>query len=149
VTAEYDPACWQWTATDAARGVATSLDVGDFMEARELLFAWQDNRCALCGRRDDALIVDHCHRTSAVRGLLCRSCNVIEGRAGTRNPRVNAYRSRPPAEMLGLEVIYHDLHGPVPPSIQPLDPESEETQEAIQGMFARLSSESGDKKVLG
>lgn len=138
MTAKQEPACWQWLATDAARGIAATLDGADFPEAKELLFAWQDSRCALCGRQDNALIVDHCHRTALVRGLLCRGCNVIEGKAGRDNPRVNAYRSKHPALVLGLEVIYHNLHGPVPPDYDLLASEAV-TSEDIQAVFARLS----------
>ncbi len=44
------------------------------------LLAHQKGGCAICGRkRLDAtgrrLAIDHCHRTSVVRGLLCSRCN--------------------------------------------------------------------------
>ena len=39
----------------------------------------QDNKCYLCGEgpsdKYDRLVVDHCHKTNAVRKLLCRMCN--------------------------------------------------------------------------
>jgi hypothetical protein len=38
----------------------------------------QESKCAICGmyiEMASALAVDHCHRTGAVRGLLCRACN--------------------------------------------------------------------------
>jgi len=34
--------------------------------------------CETCGA-EDALVVDHCHDTGKVRGLLCNSCNVALG----------------------------------------------------------------------
>lgn len=34
----------------------------------------QDWVCALCQNRQ-AVVVDHCHTTGKVRGLLCRQCN--------------------------------------------------------------------------
>lgn len=46
------------------------------------LAAAQGHACAMCGKsRDRArpLVVDHCHETNAVRGLLCTYCNVIVG----------------------------------------------------------------------
>jgi hypothetical protein len=39
----------------------------------------QDNTCAICGGTEKLqrrLLVDHCHKTEKVRGLLCNSCNV-------------------------------------------------------------------------
>lgn len=34
----------------------------------------QDNRCAICGDKTK-LVVDHCHVTDQVRGMLCSKCN--------------------------------------------------------------------------
>lgn len=42
----------------------------------------QDGRCRICrsaSRRGRRLMVDHDHRTSEVRGLLCFSCNIAIG----------------------------------------------------------------------
>jgi hypothetical protein len=42
------------------------------------MVATQDSRCAICGTRFEyvkALAIDHCHKTGAVRGLLCKHCN--------------------------------------------------------------------------
>lgn len=47
----------------------------------------QGGKCALCATdtpsgRWGRFVVDHCHTTGRVRGLLCNSCNVALGRLG-------------------------------------------------------------------
>lgn len=50
----------------------------------------QSNRCAICfktpeeskGRSKTKLVVDHCHETNKVRGLLCSACNSALGLLG-------------------------------------------------------------------
>ena len=45
----------------------------------------QDGHCALCPatvsghNMTDLLLVDHCHKTNRVRGLLCQDCNLLLG----------------------------------------------------------------------
>jgi Recombination endonuclease VII len=39
----------------------------------------QGGRCAICGRATERLLVDHCHVTGCVRGLLCYTCNTFLG----------------------------------------------------------------------
>lgn len=38
----------------------------------------QDNRCLLCDK-ETLLVVDHCHNSQKVRGLLCKPCNQALG----------------------------------------------------------------------
>lgn len=51
-------------------------------------YAWmeneQDRKCAICKcdyteTRNERLVVDHCHDTGKVRGLLCHKCNAGHG----------------------------------------------------------------------
>lgn len=50
------------------------------------IFQAQDARCAVClvelalFGTDPPTVVDHCHRTGKVRGILCHGCNVRVGR---------------------------------------------------------------------
>ena len=36
----------------------------------------QGGRCAICDKPTDALVVDHCHKTGIVRGILCNADNL-------------------------------------------------------------------------
>ena len=46
------------------------LTLGQLADMREA----QRDRCAICGERKK-LVVDHCHDSNKVRGLLCYGCN--------------------------------------------------------------------------
>src|SRR3990167_340895 len=35
----------------------------------------QHGKCAICGETVSRLVIDHCHKTHKVRGLLCTTCN--------------------------------------------------------------------------
>lgn len=57
---------WRYGLTDA--------------QYREMYEA-QGGRCAICGRHEEVLDVDHDHETGDVRDLLCHSCNITLGAA--------------------------------------------------------------------
>lgn len=63
-------------------------------DARGVLRAEQGGRCAVCGATNPRCL-DHDHTTGLIRGLLCRRCNLVEGKSvdGT----FDAYRATPPA----------------------------------------------------
>jgi hypothetical protein len=48
-------------------------------EERQALEAIQGGKCAICGRDDLELFVDHSYRTGRTRGLLCRQHNTALG----------------------------------------------------------------------
>lgn len=56
---------------------------GITLEEYDLLLVKQNHRCAICRKPQSELkqplCVDHCHLTGAIRGLLCRSCNLGVG----------------------------------------------------------------------
>jgi len=39
----------------------------------------QEGRCSICGVLSETLLIDHCHKTGKLRGLLCRKCNTVIG----------------------------------------------------------------------
>lgn len=55
---------------------AYGISLSDFKE----MMATQNNACAICGYSDMSdpkmfPVVDHCHTTGKIRGILCASCN--------------------------------------------------------------------------
>lgn len=49
---------------------------GITVEEYRRLLKEQDNKCSICSKElGEKLVIDHCHSTGDVRGLLCRSCN--------------------------------------------------------------------------
>jgi hypothetical protein len=82
----------------------------------EVFQAAHEGRCAICrqppkatAKRKAKLIIDHCHVTGWIRGLLCRGCNQRAGSgwlhqrlALTETPAVDLYVQFPPAAWCGL-----------------------------------------------
>jgi hypothetical protein len=49
----------------------------------------QGGACAVCKQPENAgkvMVIDHCHTTDEVRGLLCRRCNTLIGTRRDRHP---------------------------------------------------------------
>ena len=57
----------------------------------------QIGRCAICDKQMKRPNVDHCHRTGAVRGLLCARCNHLVG-------HIESPQYRGALKYLGLDV---------------------------------------------
>lgn len=90
------PSCLVWRVPEG--------EVPPHLSATQAIRRWQAGACAMCSATPERLLVDHCHRTGLVRGLLCTSCNTAEGL--TSSPAFAAYRERPPAVMLEVEEQY-------------------------------------------
>lgn len=56
------------------KGYKLKWKYGLSVEDKEKLRDGQNNVCAICAL-EKFLCVDHCHKTSKVRGLLCHDCN--------------------------------------------------------------------------
>lgn len=90
------PSCHVWQVPEG--------EIPAHLSAVEALRRWQVGACAMCSASRGRLLVDHCHRTGLIRGLLCTSCNTAEGLSSSA--AFTAYRDRPPAVMLGVEEQY-------------------------------------------
>jgi hypothetical protein len=116
--AEDEPACWSWPVPPLAtrdewlaEEMASGLSLGaiEMMErggggpASSQYTDFHADRCAICGCTG-YLVEDHCHETGQIRGSLCRSDNVREGRSD--DPVYIRYRRLHPASILGYYVAY-------------------------------------------
>lgn len=91
------PACWRWPAPQACT-------FADEESAERFFDWWHQGMCAICWAPGE-LVTDHDHVTGLVRGLLCRSCNALEGHADDTG-RFGAYRRRNPASIVGVKIRY-------------------------------------------
>jgi hypothetical protein len=57
---------------------------GITLEQRDVMLLSQGSACAICATNDPGKkgwVVDHCHKTEKVRGVLCHPCNLMLGMA--------------------------------------------------------------------
>jgi hypothetical protein len=59
-----------------------SQDYGISPEQYKQMLHNQNGMCAICGMTNEKLVIDHCHETGHVRGLLCHKCNSGIGMLG-------------------------------------------------------------------
>ncbi|MFJ5882656.1 endonuclease VII domain-containing protein [Kitasatospora cineracea] len=69
-------ACRTASRRAASRGARLQATYGLSAEEYQQLFEAQGGACAICREtRRTNLAVDHCHKSMAIRGLLCQRCN--------------------------------------------------------------------------
>lgn len=54
------------------------LNYGITPEHKQLMLLKQNNSCAICKNTDFGMkgpVIDHCHKTGKIRGILCQKCN--------------------------------------------------------------------------
>lgn len=68
--------CRKTSRRQAARNTRIQSTYGLSADDYDQLFKAQDGKCAICREsRKTNLAIDHCHKTEAIRGLLCARCN--------------------------------------------------------------------------
>ncbi|MGH7881426.1 MAG: endonuclease domain-containing protein [Candidatus Dormibacteraceae bacterium] len=113
----YNPASWSWTIdTIKLEQFRDSMTLPRTNPDLEMLYWWQAGRCAICGcEPSKPLVRDHDHKSSLIRGLLCRWCNTMEGNYSFRcntvrdKVRIERYRKYPPAIQLGIQLHYAEM----------------------------------------
>lgn len=53
---------------------------GPYRQIYADMFERQHGRCGICKEKMTRPLLDHCHKTMVVRGLLCANCNVALGK---------------------------------------------------------------------
>ena len=69
---------WRTNNPNKIRMIRIKNSYGLTAEEYENMVVQQDNKCVICDT-DSKLVIDHCHTTGKVRGLLCHKCNVSIG----------------------------------------------------------------------
>lgn len=125
------PACWSWPVpaliTDVPAEIARLIAENERRNkllprderrtsaafkyhladpARYRFVEFHADRCAVCATpsTEAELVIDHDHQTGLVRGKLCVSCNLREGRGVSETHK--AYRERNPATILRYWAYY-------------------------------------------
>jgi hypothetical protein len=52
----------------------------------------QSGKCAICEKDAEKMVVDHCHATGKVRGMLCHRCNILAAALDDKNYMAKALR---------------------------------------------------------
>lgn len=99
------PAYLQWERNTERWGQDTSLLEG--LRGLDELYEWQEGRCAMCGSENEKIVMDHCHESGLIRGLLCHSCNLNESSNNSLHWQI--YRKFPPSVLLNVKIFYNDF----------------------------------------
>jgi hypothetical protein len=65
------------------------LKQSEVAKTRQEILKQQNNHCALCHQtiQEGEAVLDHCHKTGQIRGVLHRGCNAFEGTIVNALPR--------------------------------------------------------------
>lgn len=91
------PQSQRWKPTpESVRASKLRIKYGITPEKFDRMLAAQGGRCAICGTdkprgRHNRFVVDHCHKTGVIRGILCSPCNYRLGVMGDTADGVRAH----------------------------------------------------------
>ena len=71
---------WQKGTPEFSRNRTLKYKYGITIEDYERMLVEQNHQCYICNA-ETKLVVDHCHESGKVRGLLCHQCNIMLGMA--------------------------------------------------------------------
>lgn len=66
------------------RSKALRYKYGMTIQDYDNMYSNQQGLCKICGDHYPKLLIDHCHDSQAVRGLLCNYCNTVLGMSKDR-----------------------------------------------------------------
>jgi len=81
---------WYTTNKDQINSRRRTLRYGLTEDQYQSMIRDQAGCCGICNQLTETLVVDHCHNTGDVRGLLCNRCNINLGGLGDTIESVRA-----------------------------------------------------------
>lgn len=75
---------WQNACKECKRKIHRNWRRGVVAGTIEHMTIAQEGKCAICAKDGCELVLDHCHASGKIRGLLCRMCNALLGMAADR-----------------------------------------------------------------
>lgn len=66
------------------------MKYGLTIEQHQAMIKEQGGKCKMCNKTK-RLVIDHCHVSGKVRGLLCNGCNVAVGHYENHKPLIEKY----------------------------------------------------------
>lgn len=93
------------TDPDARRDQQRAHRLGVPVAEVRRVIARCNGKCESCEKpvTNVSLVVDHCHKTGRVRGVLCRFCNALEGMLNKQPDRIEKLKAYLDREIARLE----------------------------------------------
>lgn len=126
------------------------LKWSDLPDLRDELLQEQEYICPVCSRKVNSPVLDHHHikkinGTGLVRGVLCRSCNVLLGKVENNCKRYNVSQEELPAV---LDNMAEYLRKGCLPYIHPSEaPKEPKLMKSSYNKLARAMKEDGRYKI--